>query len=53
MKNLSLFLVILFLTPSYGNQKSNRTPYDAINLNQLDLETIDLRDETQLLNFIQ
>ena len=39
------------LTLSYGNQKSNRTPHDVINLNQLDLETTDFRDETQLLNF--
>ena len=53
MKGLSIFLVILFLAPSYGNQKSNRTPHDVINLNQLDLETTDFRDETQLLNFIQ
>ena len=53
MKNLSLFLVMLFLTPSYGSQKSNRMLHDVINLNQLDLETTHLRDETQLLNFIQ
>ena len=54
MKNLSLFLIILFLNPSYGNQKSNRTPHDVINLNQLDLKTLtDFRDETYNSSFIQ
>ena len=43
----------IVFNPSLWKPKSNRTPHDVINLNQLDLETTDLRDETQLLNFIQ
>ena len=53
MKNLSLLLIIMFLSHSYGNQKLNRIPQDIINLNQFDLETNDFRDETELLNFIE
>ena len=52
-KYLSLFLILIFLTFSYGNQNLNRTSQEVINLDQHNYRTIDFRDETELFNFIE
>ena len=51
-KYLSLLLILIFLTFSYGNQNFNRTSLEVINLDQCNLQTNDFRDENELLNFI-
>ena len=51
-KYLSLLLIIILLNSSYGNQNFNRTSQEVINLDQYNLQTNDLRDENELLNFI-
>ena len=53
LKYLSLFLILIFLTFSYGNQNLNRTPQEVINLDQYNHRTNNFRDETELFNFIE
>ena len=52
-KYLSLFLILIFLTFSYGNQNLNRTSQEVINLDQYNYRTNNFRDETELFNFIE
>ena len=52
-KYLSLFLILIFLTFSYGNQNLNRTSQEVINLDQNNLQTNNFRDESELFNFIE
>ena len=52
-KYLSLLLILIFLSSSYGNRNLNRTSHNIINLNQFDLETNDFRDEAELISFIE
>ena len=52
-KYLSLFLILIFLTFSYGNQNLNRTSEEVISLDQYNYRTNNFRDETELFNFIE
>ena len=52
-KYISLSLITLFLSFSYGNEHANRVTPDITNFNQLDLGTNDFRDEADLMNFIE
>ncbi len=52
-KYLSLFLILIFLTFSYGNQNLNRTSQEVVNLDQYNDRTNNFRDETELFNFIE
>ena len=52
-KNLSLVLIFIFLSISYGNQKLYRFPKDVFSLDQYSVETNDSRDEVELLSFIE
>ena len=50
MKKYLLFVLLVGFC--YGNQRFNRIPSDALNLDQLDIRTNDFRNEEELLNFI-
>ena len=54
-KYLFFLLIVMYFTFSYGNQRLNRTPKIITNLNQYDFElgTNTIRNESQLLNFIE
>ncbi|MDA9594277.1 serine hydrolase [bacterium] len=50
MKKYLLFALLVGFC--FGNQRFNRIPPDALNLDQLDIRTNDFRNEEELLNFI-
>jgi CubicO group peptidase (beta-lactamase class C family) len=50
MKKYLLFALLVGFC--FGNQRLNRIPPDALNLDQLDIRTNDFRNEEELLNFI-
>ena len=50
MKKYLLFVLLIGFC--FGNQRFNRIPPDALNLDQLDIRTNDFRNEEELLNFI-
>ena len=54
-KYLFFLLLVMYFSSSYGNQRLNRTPSTIKNLNQYDFElgTNTIRNESQLLNFIE
>ena len=54
-KYLFFLLIVMCFPSSYGNQRLNRTPKIITNLNQYDFElgTNTIRNESQLLNFIE
>ena len=52
-KYISLLLITIFLSFSYGNNRFNRVPQDITTLNQVELRRNDFRDEAELINFIE
>ena len=50
MKKYLLFVLLVGFC--FANQRFNRIPPDALNLDQLDIRTNDFRNEEELLNFI-
>ena len=48
-----ILIVFILLSHSYSNQNRSKTPHSTIDLDQFDLETDNLRNETELLNFIE